>query len=520
MNKINKLQEGMQGSPLSFDPQILSQMMSAQGAGQGIDYNGEPTPNISGEPSFADMAQEIQERYDKLIIPLQRKLEKLKAKLKENPTDQTIKNEIERLEQRIDQLEQQEDMELQQLEAEVEKSGEIIDQQKQMEGYADMNMPQTEEMQEPVSPDMEQMMMPDGNGEMPMMQFGGNVKKKQDGKEAWERSNTFTLPLVTVKNQQFPWFYRNPLFKQSDNRILNFSTNPQKDVLKRIPVPRFEMPNMFKNSIAQTEPATTTPLTTTSSTTTTTEEENNGNWLNSFLKDLKDRPFTDYLQVASRLGETVSNYADITAEEVANEKMLPNPYYRNIDAAMQSKNDNLAAINRNYQMSNAANRRDVNRMMDGSQFASLQHKFATNNALYDKLLETLAKSETSKMSDLTQATTAHDERIGAAIDKYNDYEANARMFEINNRNRARETRNLNRNRNIKNLYDMLDLLSKAAQDQRDYNYIKGPFSNNYLNFLASVNAFQNLTPEEQLEALQNASKQKKQKQISNNQYNR
>ena len=79
---IGKLQAG--GMPQTgIDPQMLAQMMSAQGAGQGVDFNGEPTPNVSGEPSFADMAQEIQGRYDKLIIPLQNKLEKLKEKLKE-----------------------------------------------------------------------------------------------------------------------------------------------------------------------------------------------------------------------------------------------------------------------------------------------------------------------------------------------------------------------------------------------------------------------------------------------------
>ena len=174
---IGKLQAG--GMPtMGVDPQMLAQMMSEQGAGQGVDYNGEPTPNISGEPSFADMAQEIQERYDKLIIPLQRKLEKLKAKLKENPNDQTIKNEIKRLEEKIDQLEQQEDMELQQLEAEVEKSGEIIDQQKQMEGYGDVQeeMPE-EDIVAQQSPEMMEQMQ----GEMPMMQKGGVVKMQSKG---------------------------------------------------------------------------------------------------------------------------------------------------------------------------------------------------------------------------------------------------------------------------------------------------------------------------------------------------
>lgn len=172
-NSVFRYQEGGM-SPMGLDPRMLSGIMSQQGAGQGIDYNGQPTPNVSGEPSFADMAQEIQDRYDQLINPLQKRLAKLQKKLEENPSDQTIKNEIKRIEEQIDSLEQREDMELQKLEAEVQRAGNEIEQQKQMEGYGDVEMPQ------------ESQGMPDmGSEEMeiPMMQKGGFLKKIWDAIE-------------------------------------------------------------------------------------------------------------------------------------------------------------------------------------------------------------------------------------------------------------------------------------------------------------------------------------------------
>ena len=170
-----KYQTGMDAQQMPIDTDMLSQMMSAQGAGQGVDFNGEPTPNISGKPSFADMYQEIKQRYDKLILPLERKLAQLKKKLEDNPTDATIKNEIARIEEKIDRLEQQEDMEVQQLEAEVEASGQQIEQQKQMQG---IEMPVQDEGMPEYMPQEVQQMPQEG---MPMMQKGGNVPKEQIG---------------------------------------------------------------------------------------------------------------------------------------------------------------------------------------------------------------------------------------------------------------------------------------------------------------------------------------------------
>lgn len=186
---------GMQPMDAAMMQQMMAQsgyegqQMPMEALGNGVDINGQPTPNTSGEPSFADIQQEIERRYDKLIIPLEKKLEQLKKKLEENPSDTTIKNEIKRIEQKIDALEQQEDMEMQQLEADVESVGNQIEQQKQMEGYGEQQqMPQEEMQGEPmyqeqgqnqIDPAMLQQMMAAQQGQqegMSMMQRGGIVK--------------------------------------------------------------------------------------------------------------------------------------------------------------------------------------------------------------------------------------------------------------------------------------------------------------------------------------------------------
>lgn len=172
---------------MPMDTAALSQMMSEQGAGQGVDFNGEPTPNISGQPSFADMYQEIKKRYDTLILPLERQLMKLKKELEGNPTDETIKNEIKRIEEKIDRLEQQEDMEIQQLEAEVEKSGQMIDQQKE-----DMGMPPQEKEMPEFMPLAEQQMPQEG---MPMMQKGGKISKHQYKPIEYEQIQPVYMPV-------------------------------------------------------------------------------------------------------------------------------------------------------------------------------------------------------------------------------------------------------------------------------------------------------------------------------------
>lgn len=493
MEKLYKLQEGMQGNPLSFDPQMLSQMMSAQGAGQGIDFNGEPTPNVSGEPSFADMYQEIKQRYDVLIEPLERKLRQLYAKLKENPTDSTIRNEIERIETKIDKLEQQEDMELQQLEAEVQSTGEQIEAEKQIEGYGAADAAQLQDEQQPISPDMEEQIMPDGNGEMPMMQKGGRIGKKQSGNEAWERSNTVTLP--------WPYFAKNPLFDTL-----------QMPKVWQLPemsngLPKFRLPDVA------TTTATTTPThTTTNTTPTTTENTNNRKkWLETFKSDLAERPLSDYTQIGLRLGEMASNYGKHMAELIGNNKITGNPYRRNIDSITQAKSDALNDIRRYFDTHSVQNRRDLNRALAQGQYGSLANKTAFNNAVYSKFNEYAEKMNTERANNLSKTGLAYDEMLDKAHTQYNEYENAKDMYNRNNMISMLETLNKSRNAKLERMYEAADFFSKATQDQRDYNFIMGPYSNNYLNFLSTLTAFQNLSPKDKQAIIDEATKQNKSK---------
>jgi len=471
---------------MPINPEILSQTMSAQGAGQGVDFNGNPTPNISGQPSFADMAQEIQERYDKLIIPSQRKLEKLKAKLKENPTDQTIKNEIKRLEERIDQLEQQEDMELQQLEAEVEKSGEIIDQQKQMEGYGDM---QGEVPEEDVVAQQSPEMMEQMQGETPMMQKGGRIGKKQSGNEAWERSNTVTLDPVIVKPRNYPWpyFAKNPLFASS--QMPNIWQLPE----MRNGLPKFKLPDI-------------TPVTTTNTTSTpavTNSTDNKKNWWETFKSNLAERPVSDYTQIGLRLGELASSYGKHMAELIGNNKITGNPYRRNIDSITQSKSDALNDTKRYFDVLSAQNRRDLNRTLAQGQYGSLAGKTAYNNAVLSKFNEYADKMNAERESALSKTRLAYDDMLDKAHTQYNEYENAKDMYNRNSMISMLQTLNKTRNEKLKRMYEMADLFSDASQDQRDYNFLMGPWSNNYKMFSTMRNFLSRLTPEDRQKLLEN-----------------
>ena len=76
------------------------------------------------------------------------------------------------------------------------------------------------------------------------------------------------------------------------------------------------------------------------------------------------------------------------------------------------------------------------------------------------------------------------------------------MFGMNNTVKAYETMNRDRNDKLKRMYEMADLFSDASQDQRDYNFLMGPWSNNYKMFSTMRNFLSRMTPEERQKLLE------------------
>lgn len=428
----NKYQTGI-------DPQQLSQMMAMQGAGQGVDYNGQPTPNISGEPSFADMAQEIQDRYDELIIPLQEELEKIQKKLEDNPTDKTLQNEAETIEKKIDALEKQEDMELQALEQEVEKSGQMIEQQKQMEGLAN-NGEYVPEMEE------------SGNIDPQMLQDAMARYDEQQGQEMPQEMPMMQLGGIT-KNQTA---YNYKTWKEGQKKKWN----------------EFKESDFYKN----------------------------------ISKNIKDRPITDYLQISSRIGDLFDNRQYQNAFAAGSERMTGNPYNIDIDYLENEKNKSQKYIAREYD--NAINNliRDNKRAIMLYPQGSVASNFAFNTALNEKLNENIDKLNEQKFSKLNENNVSFINAIQNTRKNKYDYDRYNDIYNANARQSIYESINKIDNDKLARYYELNDLLSKAAQDQKDTNFIKGEYSDNYSLFSTMLSIFQ-LLPEEERNKLINNLKQ-------------
>lgn len=453
-----KYQTGMPAD-MPMNPEILSQMMSAQGAGQGVDFNGNPTPNISGEPSFADMYQEIKTRYDKLIEPLEKRMKQLQIKLQENPTDTTIKNELSRIESKIDKLEQQEDMEIQQLEAEVEQSGQQIEQQKQ-----GIEMPQQameapeympEDGQQPgMSPEMMQQLMGSGEAMQPeMMQKGG-------------------IPYSML-----------------------FGTSKALDKLFPMPPANFAIPfNKMTNPgyVVKNKYNTTQPQT----------PADTRNWWEKAVDDLKERPLSDYVQIGTRAGELSSDYAKRMADVLMGMKKTDNPYPQYIDRLNRSNDELMKANEHYYNNMETQAMRDTNRAFNTSQFASLQGKFAANEAVRQKSNDLLEKIRAERQREGASTRAQHESLLYNAFKDYSSQKENNEMFGMNNTVKAYETMNRDRNDKLKRMYEMADLFSDASQDQKDYNFLMGPWSNNYKMFSTMRNFLSRMIPEDRKKLLE------------------
>lgn len=473
-----KYQTGMPAE-MPMNPEILSQMMSAQGAGQGVDFNGNPTPNISGEPSFADMYQEIKTRYDKLIEPLEKRMKQLQIKLQENPTDTTIKNELSRIESKIDKLEQQEDMEIQQLEAEVEQSGQQIEQKKQIENSIVMPVPdgdapeyqplaEQQMLQEAVQPSIEEQMPPMEG--VPTMQLGGMARINKEAMRDAQDNN--------IANAIRSYFkFVSPIQMAAYTRTQSPSETP-----------------------AYTNTYNTTKYAGNNTAETTRSEK--PQWWQNMVGDLKERPLSDYVQIGTRAGELSSDYAKRMANVLMGMKKSDNPYPQYIDRLNRSNDELMKANEHYYNNMESQAMRDANRAFNTSQFASLQGKFAANEAVRQKSNDLLEKIRAERQREDASTRAQHESLLYNAFKDYSSQRENNEMFGMNNTVKAYETMNRDRNDKLKRIYEMADLFSDASQDQRDYNFLMGPWSNNYKMFSTMRNFLSRLTPEDRQKLLE------------------
>ena len=219
------------------------------------------------------------------------------------------------------------------------------------------------------------------------------------------------------------------------------------------------------------------------------------------LDDLKDRPLSDYVQIGTRAGELSSDYAKRMANVLMGMKKSDNPYPQYIDRLNRS-NDELVKANEHYynNMETQA-MRDANRAFNTSQFASLQGKFAANEAVRQKSNDLLEKIRAERQREDASARAQHESLLYNAFKDYSSQRENNEMFGMNNTVKAYETMNRDRNDKLKRMYEMADLFLDASQDQKDYNFLMGPWSNNYKMFSTMRNFLSRLTPEDRQKLL-------------------
>lgn len=435
--KINKFQEGNmipQGQEMmqeQIDPALLQQLVQAQGNG---------APPVS-DHSFADEQNMITAKYDQLIMPLEKELEKvtkkienIKKELEENPSDEIKKNELSRLEskvssleQQIDAYEQQEAQEVAQLRGRVEQVGDAIDENKaenpeqygmdeeEVAGNETMqNMEGNEPQMEQIDADMLQQLM---QGQPQMMQLGGN---------------------------SFQW--------NQDNKENNFNVD---DYLKNYT--GFETNiNPEEQSYISNPSAITQPL--------TAKEK-----LNRFFNKLKQYsvPLTDLQQIGLRAANIISNDDRQRHEALLNFNLGQNPYNRDKYEAEMNSRDAIKAIKENARLKEIDAERQASSASASYQPASIFQKFAINTALNKNLTDTKEKINADMLSALGQQQNIDNDNMLKINTLRNQFDIDNIMYRNNMLNKYYDAQNRLSGYKRKLAYNIADLSSDMYQNYKD-----------------------------------------------------
>lgn len=468
--KIKKFQEGNmipQGQEMmqeQIDPALLQQLVQAQGNG---------APPVS-DHSFADEQEMITAKYDQLIMPLEKELEKaakkienIKKELEENPSDEIKKNELSRLEskvssleQQIDAYEQQEAQEVAQLRGRVEQVGDAIDENKaeNPEQY-DMNeeevasnetvqnMEENESQMEQIDPAMLQQLM---QGQPQMMQLGGNpFQWNQDNKKNNFNVDDYLKNYIGFETNINPDEQWHPI-------DTNYSKGSEFESMSEPPVVE-DFDETAKAWYEEQNPsAITQPL--------TAKEK-----LNVFFNKLKPYsvPLTDLQQIGLRAADIISNDDRQRHEALLNFNLGQNPYNRDKYEAEMNNRDAIKAIKENARLKEIDAERQASAASASYQPASIFQKFAINTALNKNLTDTKEKINADMLSALGQQQNINNDNMLKINTLRNQFDIDSIMYRNNMLNKYYDAQNRLSGYKRKLAYNIADLSSDIYQNYKD-----------------------------------------------------